>query len=140
MRMRTLHHRSVSGKLNVTPLIDVVMVLIVFYLMVGNLASQRLTRVDLPASGVGASPPSAAYIITVRRSDTGTTEAVVAGQVLSLDALRSALRARPTESADVQLRADKALVYADIAPVLEACRAAGLTSIKLVAQRSEGGS
>jgi biopolymer transport protein ExbD len=35
MRFRQLHQQQPSAKINVTPLIDVVMVLIIFYLIVG---------------------------------------------------------------------------------------------------------
>ena len=47
MRFRTFHHAPASGKINVTPLIDVVMVLIVFYLIVGKLAADRKAPVQL---------------------------------------------------------------------------------------------
>ena len=37
-----------AGHLNVTPLIDIVMVLIIFFLLVGQLAMDRKGAVDLP--------------------------------------------------------------------------------------------
>ena len=48
MRVRIFHHQSPVDKINVTPLIDVVMVLIVFYLIVGKLATDSAARVELP--------------------------------------------------------------------------------------------
>ena len=41
MNARRLTHRSASLRINVTPMIDVVMVLIIFYLLVGQLAAGR---------------------------------------------------------------------------------------------------
>ena len=38
--------------INLTPMIDVVMCLIIFYLMVGHLASGRSGHVNLPSAGV----------------------------------------------------------------------------------------
>ena len=65
MRMRSVIHRGEgaggqSGGVNVTPMIDVVMCLIVFYLMVGQLAldrkssivvSETLTGIDRQETG-----------------------------------------------------------------------------------------
>ena len=50
MRVRQFHPHQPAGKFNVTPLIDVVMVLIIFYLIVGKLAAERQGHVKLPAS------------------------------------------------------------------------------------------
>ena len=42
-----------AGHLNVTPLIDIVMVLIIFFLLVGQLAMDRKGAVDLPEAASG---------------------------------------------------------------------------------------
>jgi len=52
MRFR-VHQHPPTAKINVTPLIDVVMVLIIFYLIVGKLAAERQGHVQLPSSAVG---------------------------------------------------------------------------------------
>src|ERR1051326_8566662 len=54
MRLRTFHPPHPFGKINVTPMIDVVMCLIVFYLIVGKLAADQRSAMRLPASATGA--------------------------------------------------------------------------------------
>jgi len=120
----------------------VVMVLIVFYLIVGKLASDRLARVDLPGSrvGKGDEPAGALVVNVVRHGD--AAEVVIDGQSLANAQLTDALKAAQAKHPDqpVHLRADRALPFSRIEPVLEACRQAGLKSVKLVAAREGGGS
>ena len=83
MKFRSLQHHAPTGKINVTPLIDVVMVLIVFYLIVGQLAADRRARVDLPASVIGvqedATPSRRPIVITLaaQGAATATTDPAV---------------------------------------------------------------
>lgn len=140
--MRLRHHAPAIGKINVTPLIDVVMVLIVFYLIVGKMASDRAAGVKLPGSTVGLTTDAAGLVISVLPSPTGKPDVLVDGSPVAPDALASAITARlggaSPSSVPVQVRADRRLPYGELAPVIDACRKAGLTSLKLVTQR-EGG-
>ncbi|CAG0992850.1 Biopolymer transport protein ExbD [Phycisphaerales bacterium] len=140
MRLRTAHPHQPAAKINVTPLIDVVMVLIIFYLIVGNLAYQRLLPVNLPEAGAGAAEEAApTLVITVAQGPSGARIVVEDTEIAAVD-LPSLLRARVTDpaTASVHIRADRALSYSHVAPVIAACREAGLLSVKLVAQRAEG--
>jgi biopolymer transport protein ExbD len=138
------------GKVNVTPMIDVIMVLIIFYLIVGKLAVDQSARVQLPAAFAGLSETQRGITLAVLpQSDApvapGTPEepplVLLEGQPITLSALADALRIRMPELAEgkqvvpLHLRADKRLTYGAVQPVIEACRAAGITSIKLVASR-----
>jgi biopolymer transport protein ExbD len=144
MRIRPLHHTPTAAKINVTPLIDVVMVLIIFYLIVGKLAADRQTRVDLPGSATGAGPEAdKPVIVTIAMSQPGQDPTVlVDGNEVPQDGLVNVLRARLAgESGQpiVQVRADRKLPYGSVAPVVRACREAGLTSLRLVTERIGGG-
>lgn len=145
MRLRILHQpHSSAGKINVTPLIDVVMVLIVFYLIVGRLASERLARVELPRTNTGEPASVTGVVIAVTRpTEPGSPVAVVLdGREVSIPALALALQARMPELARnegqqqrVQLRADRHLLYESIAPVIAACREAGIARLELVSNQ-----
>ncbi len=141
MRLRALssHHHD-SGKVNVTPLIDVVMCLIVFYLLVGKLALDQRTRIVLPASGVGSTEPTPQLLtITV-------APGVSQGLTAILHRRRRGPRGRARRSAPDLARALARRRGADprrplaspsgaVAPVIEACREAGLGSVTLAAER-----
>lgn len=147
MRLRHLHPAPASAKINVTPLIDVVMVLIIFYLIVGKMASDRNARVDLPASGIGATAEAKdPIIINILADGPGGLDLHARIRIDNTDvadeALVSALRARvgpAAASSTVQVRADRRLTYASVAPVVQACREVGLTSIRFVTERAGGG-
>lgn len=152
MRIRRLTSSSSTGEaINVTPLIDVVMCLIIFFLIVGKLAATNAPGVSLPASARGDEEPGG-IAITVsaltpaapRPRFTGSAlplTITVDGESVITDAdLLAAIRKRTADapSAPVKLRADRELPYAAVTPVLRACKEAGLTSIGLVTERIPG--
>jgi biopolymer transport protein ExbD len=146
MQLRRRPIPSHDAKINVTPLIDVVMVLIVFYLIVGQLATDRQARLNLPSSavGLGEAQRPALIIHMIAPVAPGTSpQLIIDGKPLALPALEALLLARFPSAADSQptihIRADRTLDFASIRPVLSACRNAGLTSVKLVTSRSTGG-
>ena len=151
---------SSSGlaELNVTPLIDVVMCLIIFFLLVGRLSHDQ-TAIDLPQAGFGqgesstdgivitaavdSSSPGRPPLITIDGTAADPAQPLAA-QLITRIKLRypSVIPNTPaTGSAPttlpvlVQLRADKALPFASIEPILQACSAAGIPGVKLIAER-----
>lgn len=143
MRKRRFFSTHDIGKVNVTPMIDVVMCLIIFYLLVGRLAMS--SRVDnLPSSGSGSTSNSASAVVVdvVETGQAGREPVIsvdgVAGDLAGLEAVLTARGGgTPGQAAgtEVQIRASKDLPYAKLAPVLAVCRRAGLTSVRLVAER-----
>ncbi|GMV27047.1 MAG: hypothetical protein AMXMBFR58_30780 [Phycisphaerae bacterium] len=139
MKQRRLHPPHETGKVNVTPMIDVVMCLIIFYLLVGRLAiTKRAT--DLPESGTGQSETSVSAIVVdiVADADAGPRLAVD-GAATDVAGLEATLAGRVAASggSQVRIRADRDLPYSSLAPVLAACKRAGLTSVQLVAERRQ---
>ncbi|MFN7613932.1 MAG: biopolymer transporter ExbD, partial [Phycisphaerae bacterium] len=53
--------------------------------------------------------------------------------------LRMPELANGTQSQPVSLRADRRLSFGDVEPVVNACKAAGVTSLKLITTREGGG-
>ncbi len=151
--MRRRHSpKPVAAKINVTPMIDVVMVLIVFYLIVGKMASDQRADLPLPPSGTGVHESvEDALVIDVRRAarggatgPQGATDAgdaprlALAGIELSIAALEDALRAELATRPDraVRIRADRTLPYGAVEPVIEAARRAGAPAVRLAAERT----
>ena len=73
MRLRrSLTSPPAAEGINATPLIDVVMCLILFFLIVGKLSSENGPMVHLPQTGVGQDEQSAAVlIVTVSKAAEG---------------------------------------------------------------------
>jgi len=139
MRIRVIGSgRAAPARVNITPLIDVVMVLIIFYLIVGNLAAARRSAVDLPESAIGGETGQPdVLVLNVLGGAEGSARVEVEGVGVppaALDALvRHRLDQRP--GTVVQLRADRRLPFASVRPTVQACRRAGVTNLQLVTER-----
>lgn len=143
-RSRFLHRGGAedgAGHINVTPLIDVVMCLIIFFLLVGRLASKQGRPIDLPSTGVGDSAASPKLVVAVAATPGGEPEVTLAGNVVAVGELAGLLKTRLGEPArgELAIRADRRLSWGQVRPVVEACRSAGLSSVRLVTERVEGG-
>ena len=132
--------------INVTPLIDIVMCLIIFFLLVGHIAKQasvKGVRIPLAANGKGMTGRSNELIVNVvpqHSSMAGVQRRPkiwVWGQQVPQANLGEMLRAYKHKNHNLKLvlRADKSIHYRYIAPILEACAAAGIDSVHFMARR-----
>lgn len=129
--------------INVTPLIDIVMVLIVFYLMVGSFIASDYEDVPLPLA-VEGEPSAGADIFTINlipepaSSRSGASRITIIVQGREMDAaalertLRETIRRRPDTT--VQLRAARTLPYRAVEPIVLATARAGATTLRLVTE------
>lgn len=123
-------------RVNVTPMIDVVMCLIVFYLMVGQLALSRGAGVRIPETEGGglASPTQGDPIVIGVRPDGSL---LLDGEPIEAARLGGELRGRFARrtGARVEVRADRQAPYGAVRPVLGAARDAGVPAVELVTER-----
>ena len=120
------------GDINVTPLVDVMLVLVVIFILTAPLLTTSI-RLELPRTD-GATPGAGAVAITLVVDAAG--QAYLDGQPLSQPALAERLRRLGAERPDteVQLRADAAVPYGRVVEVMGAAHLAGLQRIGFVAQ------
>ena len=138
MRLPPSRPRAGSG-VNLTPMIDIVFLLVIFFLVSSHLARQE-TRLplDLPAASTPgpADPERAALTITV---DPGQRW-LVGGRVVDLAGLRAVLAdhvRREGDTAAVRVRTDRAVAYRRIAPVLGAAAQVGIVDLTLAVTRED---
>jgi biopolymer transport protein ExbD len=133
MKRRTFHASHAIGRVNVTPMIDVVMVMIVFYLIVGKLVLDRRTELKLPVSVVGRDESAKDLCVVNVLRDGTATRVVLEGRQLKASMLAGVLAERLAERPGtvVQIRGSRDLSYGQIAPVIDAARSAGITSVRL---------
>ena len=118
--------------INMTPLVDVMLVLVVIFILTAPLMASSI-RLDLPRSE-GATPGAAPQFITLVVDAAG--QAFLDDQPLSQPALAERLRRIGAERPDteVQLRADAAVPYGRVVEVMGAAHLAGLQRIGFVAE------
>ena len=117
--------------INMTPLIDVMLVLVVIFLITAPLLASSI-RLDLPRSdAAGASDAGASVLVVVDRAgqlfldDKPVTSAELARRLTSM--------ASRNPDTEVQLRADQAVAYGRVVEVIGAAQKAGLGRIGFVA-------
>ncbi|GAA6118831.1 biopolymer transporter ExbD [Acidovorax sp. FG27] len=118
--------------INVTPLVDVMLVLVVIFLLTAPLLASSI-RLELPraeGTATGAAPQSLALAIDRAGQVFVEGEAVEAGAL----AQRLARAAQERPGTEIQLRADAAVPYGRVVEVMGLAHAAGLTRIGFVAE------
>ncbi|MBA7464916.1 Biopolymer transport protein ExbD [subsurface metagenome] len=117
-------------EINVTPFIDVMLVLLIIFMVAAPLATVDL-GVDLPASAVEPQPrPDKPIFVTVKPD----LSIAVGEQVIVRDALAANLDAatRGQKGERIYLRADKAVSYGELMEVMNLLRNAGYLKVALV--------
>ena len=118
--------------INMTPLIDVMLVLLVIFIITAPLMSSSL-RLDLPKTA-GAKPTDAPTFVSVAISPQGALfwgdEAVTGDQLKAR--IREAAQRNP--ATEVQLRADQAVPYGRIAELIGLVQDGGLSRIGFVTE------
>jgi biopolymer transport protein ExbD len=119
-----------THEINVTPFIDVMLVLLIIFMVAAPLATVDI-GVDLPASAVEPRPrPDQPVFVTVKPD----LSIAIGEDPVPRDALAGALDVITKQQKDerIYLRADKSVSYGDLMEVMNLLRNAGYLKIALV--------
>ena len=120
------------SEINVTPLVDVMLVLLVIFLITAPLRGSAL-RLDLPATEVSSAPvPSHSMSMSIDPQGL----VFIDDKPVALEALPAvlAMQASADASVEVQLRADQSVPYGRVAELMGWLQKAGLTTVALAVQ------
>lgn len=134
--------------LNLAPMVDVMMCLIIFFLLASQLLAARHARVNLPtatAARVDDAASGQRAVINVRLAANGCEYVVedwdgraVGERVLAAPALRAFLVSRRSAAAEGDfgclIRADRDAPYSAVEAVLRACAESGIARVAFAAQ------
>ena len=118
--------------INMTPLIDVMLVLLVIFIITAPLLAGHVA-LTLPKVAAGPAPkPAASLAVSIQKDG----KLYIDKQPVTLDALRARFVQAASSHADTELRirADTAVPYGDVARVMGAAQQAGLSHIGLITQ------
>ena len=123
------------SEINVTPLVDVMLVLVVIFILTAPLLASSL-RLELPRSDAAQAGDASGFVsIGVDRAGAlFFNEQSVSREQL---ALRLAAAARANPQTEVQLRADQGVSYGVVVEVMGLAQKAGLNRIGFVAEPSK---
>ena len=119
--------------INVTPLVDVVLVVLIIFMATAPMIARRAIRVEVPK--VSKSDKSATDALAVTLN--GQHELTVSGKPTTMGELKKFLSAATAAKPDqaVTLSADKTLPYGDVAELLDTVRSAGIKKVGLEVRR-----
>ncbi len=117
--------------INVTPLVDVMLVLLVIFIITAPLLASSI-RLDLPKTDAAkpGDPPKFVTLVVDKRGQTFFNDRAVSRFEMAV-LLQDAARADP--ETEVQLRADSGVPYGTVVEVMGEAQKAGLNRIGFVA-------
>ncbi|MDR1958932.1 MAG: biopolymer transporter ExbD [Planctomycetaceae bacterium] len=132
MRVPTPSAGQKNVSINMTPMIDMVFLLIIFFIVSSNMVQQETgVPVDLPSARTGELPrddDAKKIVITVL----GDGSAVLGTQQVPLEQLRDYLLAErkgTRKPLKVRIRADRMTPYGSVEPIMVACRESGISDV-----------
>jgi len=116
-------------QLDMTPLIDMMFLLIIFFLLATSFQTYKNISVRLPSAETGENPSNQAIIITILEDGT----IMIDKQIVSLSELNSYIITNHlnSTSTSIYINADKMVSYEMIIKVLDLLRKNSITSISV---------
>ena len=130
---RSRRHNHIA----IAPLVDVVFLLLLFFVLTFHLMPEQAMRIDLPRSTTADQRPEQGVVVTV----TAAAEVRVNGEAAGLEQLGSLLARHRTERPEqpVRIEADRAVGVGLLVQVMDRVREAGFSSFSLVTQQEQPG-
>jgi len=126
----TSKSRVSISEINVTPLVDVMLVLLIIFMVTAPMMQQGID-VDLPQTAPGGVQPNEdPFLIVISKNGRVT----VGEAELARDIIQTKIKAifQTRKNKQVYIQADRAVDYGVVAEVMGEVRAAGITNIGLI--------
>lgn len=122
--------------LNITPLIDIVFILLIFFVVTTTFAHELGLPIERPESGTASEEPRKVIRVALSRRGEITVNAEPTSPWRVEAAVRAELRVH--HNAGVLVVADRGAVADKLVEVIDACRRAGASDVALGVDRREG--
>ena len=127
--MRVERDRGVMSEINVTPLVDVMLVLLIIFMVTAPLLQQGID-VNLPKAKGKDMPPEERIALVIKRD----MKVYMNDTPVSMADLRRKLQAISTMNPNVFLKADKDVPYGFVVEVMGEIKEAGIEKLGMVTE------
>ena len=137
MRLPTSHSGRRGIRFNITPLIDVVFLLIIFFLVASHIVrSQAQEPVELPDAVQVQDDVAPAVQLTITVSVEGVLS--VGGKSIGLEELEQRLEAMAGEdqAPEIRIRGDRQAAFRHVEPILLKCAGLRIRNVKFAVQKA----
>jgi biopolymer transport protein ExbD len=121
------HVELAKGRLDIAPLVDVIFLLIIFFMLTSTFVLQPVIRVKLPKAVTSEALKERNLIIEV------TTEGKIYldNQIVSLNELRKELKKIVAENRPLLIKADEKASLGTVVKVWDLCRDVGISQVSI---------
>ncbi len=121
--------RGLITEINVTPLVDIILVLLIIFMLTAHLIARQAIAVQLPRATQAAAPEPTTLAVTLTREG----KVYLNGEEIAAAALREAVGGAAAKDPKVQvlIAADKDVAHGRVVWVLDLVKALGVTSFAI---------
>ena len=115
--------------INVTPLVDIMLVLLIIFMLTANLIAKQAIEVELPKAAQGSTPTPTTLAVTLTRDG----QMYLNGQPVTPDGLRSSVKAALAKDPKTQaiIAGDKDVSHGRVVWVLDVIKSLGVVSFAI---------
>ena len=137
MRFERLKRRTEikKGQLDIAPLIDVMFLLLIFFMLTSNFIVQPGIRVSLPKAISSEVIRSENLIVTL----TGQDLVFLNEEPITVQELVPRIRQAAQENKTILLKADSSASLGRVVEIWDLCRESGIAQINIATNQKEGG-
>ena len=125
----TARKRGIVAEINVTPLVDIMLVLLIIFMLTAHLIARKAIEVDLPHAANATPLPSTPLAVTLTRDGTVLLDA----KPITVEGLRAAVRAAVAKDPKTQaiIVGDKAVPHGRVVWLLDTIKSLGVTTFAI---------
>jgi biopolymer transport protein ExbD len=125
----TTRKRGIVAEINVTPLVDIMLVLLIIFMLTAHLIAKQAIEVELPRAASSTAPPPTTIAITLTRDG----KLYLGDSPVEPDALRAAIRTAIAKDPKTQalIIGDKSVAHGRVVWVLDTIRSLGVGSFAI---------
>lgn len=137
MALLKRHEIPESTSINITPLLDIIFLLLVFFLLTSSLVRPTQIELDLPDSTSGVKAPDSVETIVISYRYAGDAPFITLNtepvpDLAALGTAMTALKADMLQTPQVQLQIDRTVAYQDVIRLIDTVRDAGFSRFSLL--------